>query len=95
VEVHCDKGCVQNGNDLNDTSQVSTADGVSIEKPTWFFLERYNDAFITEVQSFAEAIGNDTKVPVEGKDGLMAVYVALAADKSLKESRPVKLSEVM
>jgi hypothetical protein len=27
--------------------------------------------------------------------GLMAVYIAIAAGKSLKENRPVKLSELM
>jgi myo-inositol 2-dehydrogenase/D-chiro-inositol 1-dehydrogenase len=95
TEVHCDKGCVQVSNDLIDTSMISTADGVYCEKPTWFFLERYNNAFIAEAQAFVDAILNDSEVPVGGKDGLMAVYVAMAADKSLKEHRPVKLSEVM
>jgi myo-inositol 2-dehydrogenase/D-chiro-inositol 1-dehydrogenase len=95
TEVHCDKGCVQAANDLIDTSMISTADGVYLEKPTWFFLERYNDAFIAEAQAFVDAISNNGEVPVDGNDGLMAVYVAQAAEKSLKENRPVKLSEVM
>jgi myo-inositol 2-dehydrogenase/D-chiro-inositol 1-dehydrogenase len=94
TEVHGDKGCVLVGNDLVDTSVISTADGVSCEKPTWFFLERYNNAFIAEVIDFVDAINNNKKTPVDGKDGLMAVYIALAANKSLKENRPVKLSEV-
>jgi myo-inositol 2-dehydrogenase/D-chiro-inositol 1-dehydrogenase len=95
TEVHCDKGCVQVANDLIDTSMISTAEGVYCEKPTWFFLERYNNAFIAEAEAFVEAIQKDTPPQVDGKDGLMAVYVALAANKSLKENRPVKLSEVM
>jgi myo-inositol 2-dehydrogenase/D-chiro-inositol 1-dehydrogenase len=95
TEVHGDKGCVLVGNDLADTSSISTADGVFCEKPTWFFLERYNDAFIAEAISFVDAINNNKSTPVDGKDGLMAVYIALAAGKSLKENRPVKLSEVM
>ncbi|MHC6202670.1 inositol 2-dehydrogenase [Breznakiellaceae bacterium SP9] len=94
VEVHCDKGCVQDGNDLNDSSQISSAEGVFIEKPMWFFLERYNNAFIAEVQSFAEAIWNNTNVPVDGHDGLMAVYAAQAAAKSLKENRAVTIAEI-
>jgi myo-inositol 2-dehydrogenase/D-chiro-inositol 1-dehydrogenase len=95
TEVHCDKGCVQVVNDLNDTSMISTADGVFCEKPTWFFLERYNNAFIIEVKDFIKAIVHDTPVPVTGKDGLMSVYIAMAASKSLKENWPVKLTEVM
>jgi myo-inositol 2-dehydrogenase/D-chiro-inositol 1-dehydrogenase len=52
TEVHCAKGCVQAANDLVDTSVISTAESVVCEKPTWFFLERYNAAFISEAQVF-------------------------------------------
>jgi myo-inositol 2-dehydrogenase/D-chiro-inositol 1-dehydrogenase len=95
TEVHCDKGCVQVANDLKDTSMISTADGVFCERPTWFFLERYNDAFITEAQAFVDSVANDTEPLVTGKDGLMAVYIAKAAGMSLKENRPVRLSELL
>ena len=91
VEVHCDKGCVQDGNDLIDMSMISTADGVVCEKPTWFFLERYNNAFIAEVKDFIDAVANDAPVPVDGHDGLMAVKIAIAAKGSLKENRPVQV----
>jgi myo-inositol 2-dehydrogenase/D-chiro-inositol 1-dehydrogenase len=95
TEVHCDKGCVQVANDLKDTSMISTAGGVFCERPTWFFLERYNDAFIAEAQAFVDSVANDTEPLVTGIDGLMAVYVAKAADLSLQENRPVKLSELL
>jgi myo-inositol 2-dehydrogenase/D-chiro-inositol 1-dehydrogenase len=95
TEVHCDKGSILVGNDLVDTSVISTADGVFCEKPTWFFLERYNNAFIAEVIDFVNAVSKNEKPPVGGKDGLMAVYIAMAAAKSFKENRPVKLSELM
>jgi myo-inositol 2-dehydrogenase/D-chiro-inositol 1-dehydrogenase len=95
TEVHCEKGCVQVTNDLIDASMISTADGVFCEKPKWFFLERYNNAFIAEAQAFIDAVRDDSEPPVTGKDGLMSVYIAIAANKSLKENRPVKLSELM
>jgi len=94
VEVHCDKGCVQDGNDLIDMSMISTAEGVTCEKPTWFFLERYNNAFIAESIDFVRAIIDDTAVPVDGHDGKMSVIIAMAAKKSLDENRPVKISEI-
>lgn len=94
TEVHCKKGCVQVANDLNNTSMISTADGVSCAKPTWFFLERYNNAFIAETEAFVDAIVNGTDVPVTGIDGLMPVKIAMAAKKSLDEGRPVKISEI-
>lgn len=95
TEVHCDKGCVQVGNDLIDTSMISTAEGVYCEKPTWFFLERYNNAFIAEAKSFVDAVLNNQETLVKGYDGLMPVYIAKAAEKSLKEGRSIKISEVM
>jgi myo-inositol 2-dehydrogenase/D-chiro-inositol 1-dehydrogenase len=95
TEVHCDKGSVQAANDLIDTSMISTAEGVFCERPTWFFLERYNNAFIAEVVAFVDAIREDKTPLVTGFDGLMPVYIAVAADKSMKECRSVKLDEVM
>lgn len=94
TEVHCKKGCVQVANDLNDTSLISTAEGVTCAKPTWFFLERYNNAFIAETEAFVDAVANDKDVPVNGIDGLMPVKIAMAAKKSLDEGRPVKISEI-
>lgn len=94
TEVHCDKGCVQVSNDLDNQAMISTREMVEIAKPTWFFLERYNNAFIAEEIDFVDAVLNDKEVPVNGKDGLMPVLIAIAAKKSLDENRPVKLSEI-
>ncbi|EIW18837.1 MULTISPECIES: inositol 2-dehydrogenase [Pelosinus] len=93
VEVHCDKGCVQDYNDLIDTTIISTKDGVRSERPKWFFLERYNQAFIAEAQEFTAAVLNNTEPSVTGIDGLMPVLIAKAAQKSLDEGRTVKLTE--
>jgi myo-inositol 2-dehydrogenase/D-chiro-inositol 1-dehydrogenase len=94
VEVHCEKGCAQDGNNLNNEAKISTAAGVESAKPTFFFLERYNDAFVQEVNDFVDAVVNGKDVPVTGLDGLEPVRIAIAAGKSLKEGRPVKLSEI-
>ena len=94
VEVHCEKGCVQDNNDLQNEAFISTAAGVESAKPTWFFLERYNDAFIEEEKEFAQAIINDTPVPVTGIDGLEPVRIAIAAKKSLETGLPVKLEDI-
>lgn len=94
VEVHCEKGCVQDGNDLENEAFISTGEGVKSAKPTWFFLERYNDAFIAEEKEFIDCILNDKPTPVNGNDGLQPVRIAIAAKKSLEEGRPVKLDEI-
>ena len=94
TEVHCDQGCVQVANDLNNTAMISSAAGVEVAKPTWFFLERYNNAFIAEAKAFTDAVLNDTDTLVTGFDGLQPVKIAMAANLSMKEGRPVKLSEI-
>lgn len=94
VEVHCEKGCVQDGNVLEHQAYISTDGGIQTAKPTWFFLERYNDAFVEEIKAFIAAVQKDQEVPVGGKDGLEPVRIALAAKKSLEERRPVQLSEI-
>lgn len=94
TEVQCEKGCVQVSNDLENTAMISSAEGVEVAKPTWFFLERYNDAFIEEDTQFCKVVLGQQEVPVTGHDGLEPVLMARAAKLSLKENRPVKLSEV-
>ena len=94
VEVHCEKGCVRDDNATENLAVIHTDAGVTSAKPTWFFLERYNDAFVSELREFIQAVRTDAAVPVTGKDGLEPVRIAKAAKKSLAEGRPVKLSEI-
>lgn len=91
TEVFGSKGCAAVTNDTSNTAVLTTAEGVFSEKPLWFFLERYNDAFIAEVRAFFDAINNNTETPVTGIDGLRPVQIAYAAAKSLKEGLPVKI----
>ena len=43
---------------------------------------------------FVDAVLNDKATPTTGEDGLNSILVALAAKKSVAESRPVLLSEI-
>ena len=94
VEVHGELGCARDNNNLQNEAVVSTANGVTGAKPTWFFLERYNDAFIEEEKIFVDCVLNDKTPPCGGIDALEPVRIAVAAKKSLTEGRPVKLSEI-
>jgi myo-inositol 2-dehydrogenase/D-chiro-inositol 1-dehydrogenase len=94
VEVFGSKGAAAAENDAPSTVKLSTESGVTGEKPMYFFLERYKDAYIAEMRAFVEAISAGKTVPVTGEDGLQDLLVALAAKKSLAEGRPVKLSEI-
>lgn len=93
VEVFGSKGCITVSNDTDSSAVLSTSEAVTSEKPKFFFLERYKDAYISELREFFEAIKNNTQPPVVGIDGLKPVLIALAAKKSLEEGRPVKVEE--
>lgn len=94
AEVFGSKGCVAVQNDFPNSATLSTAEGVSSEKPHYFFLERYKDSYIEELKAFVAAVKNDKEPPVTGNDGLQPVLIGIAALKSLKENRPVKLEEI-
>ncbi len=94
AEVFGSKGMAQSENNCNSNVKIATKDGVVGEKPLYFFLERYMQAFSTEVTEFVDAIVNDTIVPVDQEDGLQAVLIGLAAKKSAQEKRPVLISEI-
>ncbi len=95
AEVFGSKGMAATSNDTQSTVILSNAQGVTGEKPLYFFLERYMQSFATEVKGFVDAIENDTDTAVGAIDGLMPVLMGIAAKKSLDEHRPVKLSEIV
>ena len=94
VEVFGSKGMVNVSNDTVSSAVVSSADGVTAEKPLYFFLERYMQAYAGEIKSFVQAIEQDGDTAVGIIDGLESVRMGLAAKKSLEEHRPVGLSEI-
>ena len=94
AEVFGSKGMVSTSNDTLSSMVLSNEQGVTGEKPLYFFLERYMQSFATEMKGFINAIENDTDTLVGVEDGLKPVLMGLAAKKSVLEHRPVKLSEI-
>ncbi|GAB4440596.1 MAG: inositol 2-dehydrogenase [Anaerolineae bacterium] len=94
VEVFGSKGSVVVANPTPHTAVYSHAETVESAKPLYFFLERYMDAYAAEMRVFIDCILDDTPPPVTGLDGRIPVVMGLAAWKSFRENRPVKLSEI-
>ncbi len=94
AELFGSKGMVATSNDTVSSAVISNADGVTGEKPLFFFLERYMGSFSEEMRQFTEAVINDTEVPVGIHAGLQSVKIGLAARKSVEAHRPVKISEI-
>ncbi len=94
IEVLGSKGSVKDENDIPNTVVLSTADCTSYGTCYKVMWDRYTQAFISEMRSFADAIMNDKTPLVTGTAGLYPVLMAAAAKKSMEEGRPVKISEV-
>lgn len=93
-EVFGSKGCVINANDSDSNIVLSTVDGVTAEKPLWFFLERYMGSYQAEVREFIDCVENGTEPWVGLEDGLLSIRLALACTKSMNENRPVRIDEI-
>ena len=94
IEVFGSKGSASAGNRTPDAHVLMDTTGVHEAKPLHFFLERYAKAYVIEMRAFVEAVLKNQTPPVTGLDGLQPVVMGLAATRSLRESRPVKLSEI-
>jgi inositol 2-dehydrogenase len=55
------------------------------------FIERFPQAYRLELEAFAAAIRDDTAPLVSGRDGVAALALAEACQRSYEEGRPVRL----
>lgn len=94
VEVFGAKGMVTVGNLSTDTVTLTNNTGRLSANPPYFFIERYKDAYLSELRTFVQCILDDKQPPVSGMDGRAPVVMGYAALKSLRENRPVKLPEI-
>lgn len=64
------------------------------EGPAWqIFLDRFTDAYRAELAAFL-ALGGGTSA-CTARDGLEALRVAVAATRSLREHRPIRVADVL
>jgi predicted dehydrogenase len=57
------------------------------------FLTRFADAYVAEVRDFVDNLLNDRPLRVTGEDGLRALEIAVAAEKSYLEGKPCGVSQ--
>lgn len=93
VEVFGSAGMVSVSNNTPDRHILSDAQGVHAALPLYFFMQRYTESFIAEMTEFVQCLQKDTAPPVTGRDGRRPVVIGLAAQKSLRENRPVRVTQ--
>lgn len=63
--------------------------------PAWsMFLDRFREAYEEELRAFVRVARGEEESACTARDGLEAARVAVAATRSLREHRPVRVAEV-
>lgn len=95
IEVHGSLGAVSAMNHREANIEIATVDGYARPPLLGFFMTRYTAAYAAEIRAFVEAVANGAPVPTTGRDGLMALALAEAAQRAAVESRTVRVDEVL
>lgn len=94
VEVFGSQGALSTENNTPHRVTASTRGGVAQANPLYFFLERYMDSYVAEMDAFCTAILDDRPTSVGGMDGRIPVVMGIASQTSYRERRPVRLDEI-
>jgi myo-inositol 2-dehydrogenase/D-chiro-inositol 1-dehydrogenase len=94
VEVFGSAGMAASENPLAHTTVVRTAEGTSSAPLPYFFLDRYVPSYLQEWEAFVRAVQSGAVPPVTTRDARAPLVIGLAAWRSLREGRPVRVEEV-
>lgn len=92
LEVFGSASSAISGNKAPDQVEIGDSRGMHREKPLYFFIERYEESFVKELDCFVDSVLNDREPPVTGRDGKMAFLLGMAARRSFREKGPVNLN---
>lgn len=94
VEVFGSEGMLLADNQLNHGVKGFARNTTTQANPKYFFLERYQQAFVAELQAFYQAWLNNDPSPVSGWDAYKALKIAIAANQSLATRSPVYVDDI-
>ena len=93
LEVFCSNGTAMAENEAESTLVKGDPQGMHHDRVPHFFIQRYAPCYVEEVRQFIESVRDDKPTATTGEDGRKAVVLGHAAWRSLRENRPVKVSE--
>jgi myo-inositol 2-dehydrogenase/D-chiro-inositol 1-dehydrogenase len=91
IEVHGSGGLLRADNQHATTVEKATADGFASDPALHFFLERYAAAYRAEMDTFVLGVTEGKPIAPTGEDGLKALLLADAAEKSAKSGQSVRI----
>ncbi len=89
IEAYASAGMVRADNVTESTVQVWNEQGAAADRFQNFFLDRYADAYRSEMDHFADIL-DGASACVGYADGVAALALAEAATESLRTGQPVK-----
>ena len=94
VEAFGSGGLASSDNPLQHTGSRRSAAGTVATTIPYFFLERYTPSYLREWGAFVEYVTSGGESPVDAEAGRAPLLIGLAAQKSLRERRPVHIDEI-
>lgn len=94
LEVFGSEGVIQVENPLKSNVKILSKTGTATDRHLNFFMDRYESSYLEEMQSFASSLIDKKPMPVSGEDGIKAMVIAEAANKSLLENMPIKIDSI-
>ncbi len=91
IEAFGSKGLIRAENKLETSVQTWTQNGAMGDCFQNFFLDRYADAYASEVEHFADIIEGKSRPLADERDGVRALILAEAADRSARHGSVVML----
>jgi myo-inositol 2-dehydrogenase/D-chiro-inositol 1-dehydrogenase len=92
MEVMGERGKIQVGYERQTAVRRLSAEGVRHDYVGWF-LDRFGEAYVAELAHFIDCVANDREPEVTGGDGRAALALALLAQRSHWEGRPLPAGE--
>ncbi|GAB4112233.1 MAG: inositol 2-dehydrogenase [Candidatus Caldatribacteriota bacterium] len=93
IEVFGSEGCIIVGNPTSTKVIINNAQETISDKPLYFFLERYQEAYFIEMKEFINCVKEDREPLVSGLDGKISVLMGYAAKESLNKGGFVKVTK--
>lgn len=94
IEAFGAAGMLQAQNETETRLRFTGEPGQVEETPKWFFLERYADAYRLEIGDFIDAWKQGREPLAGAQDGLEALRLAEAAERSLHEGQRISLGSI-
>ena len=89
IEAFGDRGMLQSENRLQDATLLSTEAGLRRPAIEFSFPQRYREAYLRELRSFARCVRQRDELPITYQDVRMSYLLSDLAERSFRERKPL------